>query len=87
MVNLIDLGPEPMRAAIFTTFALLALQGPWLVSCKIKSDHVIETRHEIKPIEINVNVRVERELDEFFEDLDEASTTVTAEETPSNNNS
>ncbi|GEM_PF-1662796 len=86
MVNLIDLEPETMRAAIFTTSALLALQGPWLISCKIQTDHVIETRHEIKPIEINVNVRVERELDEFFEDLDEASTTVAADETPSNTN-
>ncbi len=52
--------------------------APWLVgltltSCQFRSDHVIETRHEIKPIEINVNVRVEKELDAFFEDLDEAS--------------
>lgn len=80
MVNLLDLESTTMKASIFTTSALLALQGPWLVSCKIQSDHVIETRHEIKPIEINVNVRVERELDEFFEDLDEASTTVAADE-------
>ncbi len=49
-----------------------------LASCKFRSDHIIETRHEIKPIEINVNVRVERELDDFFEDLDQASDTVGA---------
>jgi hypothetical protein len=47
-----------------------------LPSCRISSDHVVETRHEIKPIEINVNVKVEKELDSFFDDLDQASTTV-----------
>ncbi|MFT4638332.1 MAG: hypothetical protein ACI8T1_001652 [Verrucomicrobiales bacterium] len=66
-----------MRTFLFSTSVALALTGPaFLVSCKIQSNHVIETLHEIKPIEINVNVRVEKELDEFFEDLDEASTTV-----------
>ena len=37
-----------------------------LGSCTIK------TEHEVKPIEINVNVRVqvEKELDNFFGDLD-----------------
>ena len=62
---------------------MMALLGPGCVSCQFRSNHVIETRHEIKPIEINVNVRVERELNEFFEDLDEASTTVASDETSS----
>ena len=69
-----------MRAFLFSISVVLALT---FASCKIQSDHVIETRHEIKPIEINVNVRVEKELDEFFEDLDEASTTVASNETSS----
>lgn len=32
----------------------------------------VKTEHEVKPIEINVNVRVkvEKELDDFFDDLD-----------------
>ncbi len=32
----------------------------------------VKTEHEVKPIEINVNVRVkvEKELDDFFGDLD-----------------
>ena len=32
----------------------------------------MKTEHEVKPIEINVNVRVkvEKELDNFFDDLD-----------------
>ena len=58
--------------------ALFAAMAFSLVSCKFRSDHVVETKHEIKPIEINVNVRVERELDDFFEDLDQASDTVDA---------
>ena len=64
-----------MTTTLLQGLALCALSS-LLLSCKIHSDHVIETRHEIKPIEINVNVRVERELDNFFEDIDEASSTV-----------
>jgi uncharacterized glyoxalase superfamily protein PhnB len=70
-----------MKVLLFTSGLTLALTV--LVSCKIRSDHLVETRHEIKPIEINVNVRVEKELDRFFQDLDEASSTVIPPETTS----
>lgn len=54
--------------------------------------HTIESRHEVemKPVEIkpihitiDVNVKVDRALDDFFGDLDKASTT--ADDTGSNN--
>ena len=50
----------------FLYLPLAALFALTLNSCTIK------TEHEIKPIEINVNVRVqvEKELDNFFSDLD-----------------
>lgn len=70
-----------MKVLLFTSGLTLVLTG--LISCKIQSDHFVETRHEIKPIEINVNVRVEKELDRFFQDLDEASSTVIPTETTS----
>ncbi len=46
---------------------LLAFLGISLGSCLS-----VKTEHEVKPIEINVNVRVkvEKELDDFFGDLD-----------------
>ena len=52
-----------MKPFYLTLAALFALT---LGSCTIK------TQHEVKPIEINVNVRVqvEKELDNFFGDLD-----------------
>lgn len=56
-----------MKALIyFPLFSALALAG--FSSCaKVKVEPI-----EVKPIEINVNVRVtvERELDNFFGDLD-----------------
>ena len=57
--------------------SLLALALTTQTSC-IKTEHVVKTHHTIDPIEINVNVRVqvEEELDDFFDDLDSASTTV-----------
>ena len=70
---------------LFSSLSLMAGTALALSSCRISSDHVVETRHEIKPIEINVNVKVEKELDSFFDDLDEASTTVaTPSETSGN---
>jgi len=46
---------------------LLALLAITLGSCIS-----VKTEHEVKPIEINVNVhvKVEKELDNFFNDLD-----------------
>lgn len=59
--------PEVMKAILLTPFlAVIALAG--FTSCaKVKVEPI-----EVKPIEINVNVRVtvERELDNFFGDLD-----------------
>lgn len=56
-----------MKATIyFSIFPALAIAG--FTSCaRVKVDPI-----EVKPIEINVNVRVtvERELDNFFGDLD-----------------
>ena len=50
----------------FLYLPLAALLALAFGSCTIK------TEHEVKPIEINVNVRVqvEKELDDFFGDLD-----------------
>ena len=56
----------PIYFSLFPVLAALALAG--LSSCaRVKVDPI-----EVKPIEINVNVRVtvERELDNFFGDLD-----------------
>ena len=56
----------PIYCSIFSALAALSLFG--FSSCaKVKVEPI-----EVKPIEINVNVRVtvERELDNFFGDLD-----------------
>ena len=39
----------------------------------------VKTEHEVKPIEINVNVhvKVEKELDNFFNDLDSQAADLT----------
>lgn len=50
----------------------LLLPLPALLAILLASCISVKTEHEVKPIEINVNVRVkvEKELDNFFEDLD-----------------
>jgi hypothetical protein len=56
----------------FSVFAALALSG--FSSCaRVKVDPI-----EVKPIEINVNVRVtvQKELDDFFGDLDQKEKTI-----------
>lgn len=57
--------------------ALLALAAAGLTGC-------VYTTVEVKPIHItvDVNVRVEQALDDFFGDLDHKSTTLTAPATP-----
>ena len=52
------------------TLPLLAIAG--LLAAALPSCINVKTEHEVKPIEINVNVRVqvEKELDNFFDDLD-----------------
>ena len=57
---------SPMYHVLFSALAALTFAG--FSSCaKVKVEPI-----EVKPIEINVNVRVtvERELDNFFGDLD-----------------
>ena len=62
-----------MKATIyFPVFAALALSG--FSSCaRVKVEPI-----EVKPIEINVNVRVtvQKELDDFFGDLDQKEKTI-----------
>ena len=57
----------------FSVFTALALSG--FSSCaRVKVEPI-----EVKPIEINVNVRVtvQKELDDFFGDLDQKEKTIT----------
>ena len=57
-----------MKSALLTLLPLVGLLAMALPSCIN-----VKTEHEVKPIEINVNVRVqiEQELDNFFDDLDD----------------
>jgi hypothetical protein len=43
-----------------------------------RTRHEVDMTHEVKPIHItlDVNLKVERELDDFFGDIDQASSTV-----------
>lgn len=70
--------PAPLSRMMFITLLL--------TSC---TRHTIDSRHEVemKPVEIkpihitiDVNVKVDRALDDFFSDLDKASTTIEAED-------
>jgi hypothetical protein len=64
----------------FSQLALLVLLALGLGNACIKSKHEIQTQSEIKPIEIkpihitiDVNVKVDRALDDFFGDIDQNS--------------
>lgn len=66
---------DPFRSRLLAgAGCLLALTSGCWSSHRVKVEPV-----EIKPIHItiDVNVRVERALDDFFTDLDEKSTTLT----------
>ncbi len=66
-----------MRSA----FVLLSFS---LVFCGcIQTEHRVETHHSIEPIHItvDVNLKVDRELNDFFGDLDEDSTLIDYDET------
>lgn len=56
---------KPASILFLPVCGLLALSLPSCINVK--------TEHEVKPIEININVKVqvEKELDNFFEDLDD----------------
>ena len=55
----------------FPSLTILPIAG--LLAASIPSCISVKTEHEVKPIEINVNVRVkvEQELNNFFDDLDD----------------
>jgi hypothetical protein len=61
-----------IKASFLLLLCLALLQGCF----------TIKTEHEVKPIQItvDVNLRVERELDDLFGDLDAASETLEAPE-------
>ena len=54
----------------------VALALLMLVGCRTR--HEIDMTHEVKPIHItlDVNLKIERELDDFFGDIDQASSTI-----------
>jgi len=60
--------------------ALIVSMG---VGC-FNTTHEVKTQHEIKPIHItvDVNLKVDRQLDDFFGDIDEQSSLIDYEETP-----
>lgn len=55
------------------------LIGPAIVTVFLlsgcRTSHQVDMTHEVKPIHItlDVNLRVDRELDNFFDDIDEAA--------------
>lgn len=53
------------RFAVILPFALVAAAG-------CRTQHKVDMTHEIKPIHItiDINVKVDRALDNFFEDID-----------------
>lgn len=55
-------------------WAVLAL----LITAGCRTRHEVDMTHEVKPIHItlDINLRVEKELDDFFGDIDQASSTV-----------
>ncbi len=64
----------------FFSWAALILM-PFLGGCRTR--HEVESAHRIEPVEvkpihitIDVNIRVDRALDDFFGDLDEADETI-----------
>ena len=57
----------------------LFLPLPAMLAMTLGSCLSVKTEHEVKPIEINVNVhvKVEKELDNFFNDLDSQAADLT----------
>ena len=54
----------------------------------IQTQHRVETHHTIEPIRItvDVNLKVDRELNDFFGDLDEDSSLIDYEESETTSN-
>lgn len=70
-----------MKIKVYLFSALLPAGLLFLPACWTK--HQINSRHEIKPIEvkpihitIDVNIKVDRALDDFFSDIDEEDPTI-----------
>ncbi|MFW5802821.1 MAG: YnbE family lipoprotein [Verrucomicrobiota bacterium] len=70
-----------MRSVPVTSIVLLAGCGPLRTEHRVQTDPI-----RVEPIEINVNVRVqvERELDDFFDDLDSKDQTIKENEKETN---
>ncbi len=58
------------KQMLWAVLALLVLAG-----CRTR--HEVEMTHEVKPIHItlDVNLKIDRELDDFFGDIDQAAAT------------
>jgi hypothetical protein len=63
-----------------TSVAIMVLAGGLIQGCY--SEHKIESTHEIKPIHItiDINVKVDRALNDFFGDLDEDASEIKKEQ-------
>ncbi|OGV49239.1 MAG: hypothetical protein A2X49_09990 [Lentisphaerae bacterium GWF2_52_8] len=59
------------QIACGAAIALLSTQGCW-TEHKIETNSKLETTHEVKPIHIiiDINVKVDKALDDFFGDID-----------------
>lgn len=64
---------------LFTSIVALTIIG--CISTDNKVDAKVETVHEIKPVHITVdlNIRVQNALDDFFKDVDETSDAASTE--------
>jgi uncharacterized protein YcfL len=60
-----------IKQMVGAVLALLMLAG-CMTKHQIDTTHQINTTHEIKPIHItlDINLKVDRELDNFFDDID-----------------
>jgi hypothetical protein len=70
-----------MRAPSFPMKFRLLFPGLWLAFAAVGCVHVKTDPIEVKPIHItvDVNVKVDKALDDFFGDLDKKSSTLTAQ--------
>ncbi|MDD2479361.1 MAG: hypothetical protein PHS31_05680 [Victivallaceae bacterium] len=60
-----------MRNYIVVLFAIPVLLLS-ITGCKLRTENTVKVEPiEIKPIHITINVKVEKELDDFFSDIDE----------------
>ncbi len=69
-------------------YKILKFTLPLLALSVLSGCFTIRTEHEVKPIHItvDVNLKVQRELDDVFSDLDAASETLQAPDPDANGN-